>query len=727
MDVRAKLRETFGFEAFRPGQEAIVEAVLEGRDLLAVMPTGAGKSLCYQLPATLLPGLTLVVSPLIALMKDQVDALREHGIAAALINSSQSAGEQRETLERVRAGEVKLLYVAPERFGAAGFLERIQGVPLSLMAIDEAHCISQWGHQFRPDYTRLGEVRELLAPERLAGFTATATQEVRDDIARELRLRDPMIEVHGFDRPELFFGAEQLAGKKLKAARVLHHLGALREQHGEDASAIVYCGTRKDTEALTELLRGKGVPAIAYHAGLGDEERAQAQDAFMSGETPVVVATNAFGMGVDKADIRLVLHHDLPGSVEAYYQEAGRAGRDGEPAKAILLWGLGDLRLRRFFIEKGTPSPADLDRVWERLSTGGRPGQVRAGTTRELAERAGVEAGVVPVILRLLEKAGHLRPEEAEEDEEGRLRLRLLDTAPRSGLRVDREGLLLFRQLEEARLERMVTYAGRALCRRRALLDYFGDRDGPAPGELCGSCDACEAALARGGATLELSEASYERVRAALALVDSTDFPFGRRKLAAALAGEDAPGLERTSLVRHPAAGSFACLGGGALAAAEQVLDRCVGAALLSVHHDPYPVITITARGRAVLAGAAEVPGEIAALADEDQVTAALDEARARERAARAAAPRRRKKKGAPSPESFGPVDEALFERLRELRSRLASEQGVPPYVIFHDKHLAAIAALQPRSEEALLGVPGMGPKKLEKYGAALLELLRDG
>ncbi len=488
------------------------------------------------------------------------------------------------------------------------------------------------------------------------------------------------------------------------------------EAHGGDASAIVYCGTRKSTEAITEAIKDDGLSAVAYHAGLAPAERDAAQEAFMQSEVQVVVATNAFGMGVDKADIRLVLHHDLPGSVESYYQEAGRAGRDGAPAKALLLWGLGDLRLRRLFIEKGAPTPDDVKKVWERMrGRGGQVGQVLSGTARQLADRAEVDPNVVPVVLGLLEEAGHLRREDGED---GRIRARLLDDAPLSALRVDLEALARHRRLDEARLERMVTYAGRAMCRRRALLDYFGDPEGPAPGTLCGGCDACEEARVRADSGIEISELARERVRAALSIIDSVDGRFGRRKIAAALVGLALDGLERTSLPQHPSAGQLSAIGE---ANTSLVLDRCVAAGLLGIRHDPYPVLGLTSGGRAVLEGHAEVPDEVASVAEDGYRSPSAA-------AATAAAPRRRKKK-AKAPEDQGPLspeDAALFEALRTLRSKLAKEKGVPAYVILHDAHLKALAAAHPKTEAALLEMPGMGPTRLERYGEALLEVLRD-
>src|SRR3954449_8190828 len=331
IDVQAALREVFGFPGFRPGQEPAVRAALEGRDALVVMPTGAGKSLCYQLPALVRDDLTLVVSPLVSLMTDQVDALERLAPGrAALVNAQRDAEANRQAVERAVAGEVRLLYVAPERFSARGFFERLSGARVGLFVVDEAHCVSQWGHDFRPDYFRLADAARALGTRAIMASTATATPQVAADIARRLGLRDPVKVTTGFDRPNLTFAVAPCRSTGDKHARIA---AALAEP--EARPAIVYAGTRARTEALAGALGGAlGIEVRPYHAGLERAVRAETQRRFMEGEIDVVVATNAFGMGVDKADVRTVCHESVPGSLEAYYQEAGRAGRDGAPARA---------------------------------------------------------------------------------------------------------------------------------------------------------------------------------------------------------------------------------------------------------------------------------------------------------------------------------------------------------------------------------------------------------
>jgi ATP-dependent DNA helicase RecQ len=351
VDPRAALRRHFGHGSFRPGQEEIVRAALSGRDLLAVMPTGSGKSIGYQLPATLLPGLTLVVSPLIALMKDQVDELSRKGIPAAALHSLLAPGQRQATQAAMRQGRLRLLYVAPERFGSETFRRLLEEAPLARFAVDEAHCVSEWGHDFRPDYRLLADaVRRCRRAEGAAGrppvlaFTATATPEVREDIVRLLGLENPKVFVAGFDRPNLFLDVRKVSGEIEKRALLPGFVGKRR--------ALVYAATRKSAERAAETLKAAGLAAEAYHAGMGEAERTRVQNGFAEGSLNVVCATNAFGMGIDRPDVEAVVHFEIPGSLEAYYQEIGRGGRDGRRADVTLLWNYVDVRTREFFIDK---------------------------------------------------------------------------------------------------------------------------------------------------------------------------------------------------------------------------------------------------------------------------------------------------------------------------------------------------------------------------------------
>ena len=398
------LTRYFGYDSFRPGQQGIVEALLAGRDVLGVMPTGAGKSVCYQIPAALSPGMTLVISPLISLMRDQVDALNDLGLPAAFINTTQTPDEQAMVFAQAAAGQIKLLYVAPERLETGRFRDFAARTPISLIAVDEAHCVSQWGQDFRSSYLGIGDFIAGL-PQRppVGAFTATATERVRRDIVGLLGLRNPAVTVTGFDRPNLYFDVVKLE-TKYKAAWVARYVA----DH-PDESGIVYCATRKTTEALADTLNQMGHPAVAYHGGMSPDARETAQRDFITDKVPVVVATNAFGMGIDKSNVRYVIHHNLPESIEAYYQEAGRAGRDGEPSRCTLLWNESDIVTRRRLLdndyenERLTPEEQEIVRQSKRRLLDGMVGYCRTTDClhrymtryfgQELSSNAGSAAG----------------------------------------------------------------------------------------------------------------------------------------------------------------------------------------------------------------------------------------------------------------------------------------------------------------------------------------------
>jgi len=493
-------KSAFGFARLWPGQREVMRDVLDARPVVAVMPTGAGKSLCYQLPAVLLAeqgGLTVVVSPLIALMKDQVDALGARGIACAALTSAAGMDEQSATLERIRRGSLTLVYVAPERFASRRFLDALAavGARIALFAVDEAHCISEWGHEFRPAYRALGEVLGQLAPRRLIGLTATATPDVRRDIAHQLGMSRPRFHVRGFARPNLRLIVQPVGGAAHKRS------GLAELVRGRDGgSAVVYAATRKKAEAYADGLAAAGVRARSYHAGMNDDERSAVQDRFMSDELEAIVATNAFGMGIDKPDVRLVVHADVPRSPEAYYQEAGRAGRDGGPADCTLLFNYADVRVQEFLIDASNPSAPLLRALWKLLRD--RPGRFRPDSMRDdLPDRP--HPSVIESAARILARHGFLTGEGE--------RLSACRPADIRGdfPTFDPDAIERRGRVERSKLRAMISYAYEEGCRHRYILAYFGDPAASA-GD-CGGCDRCLAAAGRAVPELEPAPARGRR------------------------------------------------------------------------------------------------------------------------------------------------------------------------------------------------------------------------
>jgi ATP-dependent DNA helicase RecQ len=589
MDPSAALREHFGFDAFRPGQEQAVRAAIgpPARDVLVVMPTGAGKSLCYQLPALVREDLTLVVSPLVSLMRDQVDALEAVAPGrAALVNAQQDAAANRDALARAAAGDLRLLYVAPERFSSAPFLEAMRQAKIGLFVVDEAHCVSQWGHDFRPDYFRLADAARWLEAEALIASTATATPEVAADIVRRLGLRDPVQVSTGFDRPNLSFAVIRCAS----AAAKHRHIAAALAQEGA-TPAIVYAGTRAGAEKLAGTL-GAGV----YHAGLSRDARTDVQRRFMRGELDVVVATNAFGMGIDKADVRTVCHETVPGSVEAYYQEAGRAGRDGQPARALLFAEGRDKGLHVFFIQRGELGDDTIAAVARRIGQRAVDGRYDLGTD-ELASMLDGRDGEdqVRAVVGHLARAGVLRPAPSSPD---RIRGRI--AAPFDG----RARAACRTSAGEAQRARWAQYRSvwafveGSACRRETILRHFGDPSAPAPAPGVPCCDACDpgwvpAAPGRpqrsGAPPGELDDAIISTVATASPAV-------GRTRTVEILRGSRSQAVVRNAYDGLPAYATFDHLSG------KQVLarvDELIAAGRLRSTGGAYPKLQVVDAERA--------------------------------------------------------------------------------------------------------------------------------
>ncbi len=675
-DALAVLKDRFGYPAFRPGQERAIRSVLDKRDTLVVLPTGGGKSLCYQVPALITRGLTVVVSPLISLMKDQVDALERRGIAAAFINSTLSSAEVSDRLVRAQRGEIQMLYVAPERFDVGATAERLKAIGVALLAVDEAHCISEWGHDFRPSYRRVGEVRQRLGNPPTIALTATATPVVREDIARILDLQDPEIIVTGFDRPNLSYQVIAAKGDREKDAVVLDLLRNL-----EDGTGIVYASTRKTVERMAQYLDDQGVPASAYHAGLDDERRRRVQDYFMSERTRVIVATNSFGMGVDKSNVRLVVHYAMPGTLEAYYQEAGRAGRDGQQSRCVLLHAFPDRFTHEFFIKSALPDRALIEQVHRRCQREADRGGVVSATADELAGGIGgkVSSKAVESALRVLADAGVLRwdPESA-----GLVRLRLLATPERI-----REELGAGFEMERDLLRACWRMAKDQLT-RGAIIDL--DVLPSAFGGFAGSFPMLERLESRQFVALERVGGGLRLVDPAMSLdrvtIDWRSIDRRRQrefdKLEAMQRYAYATTCRRQALLQW--------FGDPAARAECGACDNCLG---------------------------------------ERRAAPAIRSAWATGGAARTKAPRdpnERRDKQRKQTEKGGAVTESdteLFNALKACRAQLAA--GKPAYVVFPDATLAAFATRRPLTTAAMATLPGVGPVKLERYAEPFLDVIR--
>ena len=668
--ARAVLASRFGYDAFRPGQEAVVSALLSGRDVLAVMPTGAGKSVCYQVPAVVMEGMALVVSPLVSLMADQVRAVQEAGIRGAYLNSTLAPGQQAEVLRRAAEGAYDLMYVAPERLADPRFAEFARTARLALIAVDEAHCVSQWGQDFRPSYLSIGQfIAELPVRPPVAALTATATDLVRRDIVRLLGLRDAACTVTGFDRPNLRFAVERREPKQKLAC-----LDAFIDERRAE-SGIVYCAKRATVEEVCDHLRERGIAATRYHAGLTAEECERNQRAFVNDTAPVMVATNAFGMGIDKSNVSYVVHYNMPGSVEAYYQEAGRAGRDGSPAECLLLWCDGDIATGRFFIEQ--------ESTHEGL-TAEEAEVVRASRRRMLESMVGycyTTGCLRAYILRYFGEGGH---DEALPSQGG-----ATEVAPYGGAGAGGANLL------DGAACAPDSRDGHAACdptlRRGGSWSALPTEENSASSSAKRCCSNCDGEFEAVDVTAE--------ARAIMRCVQALRGRFGKTTVVDVLRGADTENLRQWGLVNLPVYGTSEAR----RALLMEVVELLAADGYLAITEGKFPLVGFGPRYRE----AAE-PDFALRIKQTPKV-----------RKGSAAKPPKAARPGAAD---LTEADVELFERLRALRLRLAQEAAVPPYVIFHDATLAAMAAARPVTEEELLALPGIGEKKLATYGKAFLE-----
>jgi ATP-dependent DNA helicase RecQ len=834
-DLLTTLHQHFGFDSFRPGQETAIRRVLAGQHTLLVMPTGSGKSLAYQLPALLLPGLTLVISPLIALMVDQVDALLDAELPATYINSTLPSVEQNRRLRAMREGYVKLVYIAPERLRSNQFIRALTNVPVSLLAVDEAHCVSQWGHDFRPDYLQIRPAWEGLGHPPLLATTATATPQVQSDILKLLGVADAGRIVTGFNRPNLTFEVRYAASDEAKSEALRQLLLDLpldppEPSSGSEAgvagvgSVIIYVGTRRAAEEVAAFVRDVvGLRAEAYHAGLEADLRHSVQHDFMSDRLPVVVATNAFGMGVDKPDIRAVIHYQIPATIEAYYQEAGRAGRDGLPAVCSLLFSPDDRGLQAWFIDSDTPTLEDLRTLHGLIGRAAQDGEALVSRD-ELADITGLYPTKVRITLSELEQAGallHLG------DQAGYSRWRVL--SPAGGeLKARAQAIAARAEHRHQLLGQMLAYAESDACRRRYLLDYFGDNSPLEKDEVpvpFGCCDNCQASV--DVTDLPPAKSAQDWIPLiVLETVRTLPRPVGRVRLAQILKGSQAQDLLRMGYQRHR---FYAKLAHMRQEHITSVIDALIETRYLALTGDDRrPVLRLSPTGLTTLKTRVAIPipihlpdppdpaveqwmkrgarsvtiAETLALHQQGLAPTQIAEARGRSvstiygHLAHAIADGEIELEGVvtadviaqvrtvveeigpeplspirqclPDTISYGeikcviaglalvdepdrsrsgtqqekptdsqsglgrsgvakspPVDEALFETLRQWRTAQAREQKVSPYMIFHDRVLRSIAANLPTDPEALRAIPGVGPAKLEHYGHTVLAIVQ--
>ena len=647
MDKLTILREKFGYSSFRPGQEEVIDAILAGTDAVAVMPTGAGKSLCYQIPALMLDGMTIVISPLISLMKDQVTALQEAECGAAFLNSSLNGREYMETMDEITSGNIKLLYIAPERLQRTDSSE-FAANSIPLVVVDEAHCVSQWGHDFRTSYLQIADFIKSIKPRPVvAAFTATATVNVREDIRKLLVLRSPLCVNTGFDRPNLYFEVQKLKDKK----------GALLEclYKRKEASGIIYCATRKTVEETCDFLISRGFNATRYHAGLDDGERRKNQDDFIYDNKTVMVATNAFGMGIDKSNVSYVIHYNMPKNIESYYQEAGRAGRDGSPADCILLYNGQDVRINQYLITHG-------------------------------------------------------------EDEES----------------ADEE--LQAHNLEL--LKQMTFYAAGHDCLRRRLLAYFGEK---APAS-CGNCSNCLTEFSEIDVTVEA-----QKIVSCVYRLKQRGRSFGKTMIIDILRGSKNEKIRRLGF---ETLSTYAIMSDVSAHRIRLIIDHLIDKGFLLLEEGEYPVV-ILGSAEGIFRGEERVlirlPQEREKAPDKKMPVQKSIKLIDAQNAADEKTPRQSGAKFLEAQNIFderiqkqsdvklletqnkpADIDDVLLDKLKKLRREIAAKESVPPFIVFHDANLRDMCRRKPTSLVQFSGITGVGKRKLEKYGEAFTELIKE-